>query len=69
MNDLPPTRPAANVSAMAERLLAHARLCEHIAHACWNEETAAKLQRMAQECLRAAMQVSAEPDVPPRQRH
>ncbi len=34
--------------------MAHARLCEHAAQECWNEQTAEKLKRMARECLRAA---------------
>jgi hypothetical protein len=41
-------------AAVAERLLAHARLCEQIAQRCWNEETAADLRRMARDCTHAA---------------
>jgi hypothetical protein len=54
--------PAPNSSAVAERLLAHARLCEHAAQECWDEETAAKLKRMAQECTRAAAQMASQRD-------
>ena len=41
-------------STVAQRLLAHARLCREIAHATLNEETACKLERMAEDCIRAA---------------
>lgn len=41
-------------SQLAERLLAHARLCRQIARECWNEETAAELEKIADECDRAA---------------
>jgi hypothetical protein len=44
-------------SAIAQRLLAHAHLCEQIARECCNEVTAEKLKRMAQECSRTAAQV------------
>ena len=39
---------------MSARLLAHARLCREIANATLNEETASKLERMAQDCVQAA---------------
>ncbi len=45
-------------SAIAERLLAHARLCEEIARECWNEETAEKLRRMANECASTAAEIA-----------
>jgi hypothetical protein len=41
-------------AAAAERLLAHARLCEQIAQGCWDEETAADLRRMARDCTHVA---------------
>lgn len=41
-------------SQIAERLLAHARLCRQIAGASWDEATAAKLEQLAEECERAA---------------
>jgi hypothetical protein len=47
-------------SAIAQRLLAHAHLCEQIARECCNEVTAEKLKRMAQECSRTAGQVVQE---------
>jgi hypothetical protein len=47
-------------SAIAQRLLAHAHLCEQIARECCNEVTAEKLKRMAQECSRTAAQVARE---------
>jgi hypothetical protein len=56
---------APRASAIAQRLLAHARLCEQIALECCNEATAEKLKRMAQECTRAAAQVAPARDTPP----
>jgi hypothetical protein len=50
-------------STIAERLLAHAKLCRQIASECWNEEMAQKLEQLAQDCLRAAAQ--ADPSVRP----
>jgi mannitol/fructose-specific phosphotransferase system IIA component len=50
--------PAPTVSAIAERLLAHARLCEQIARECSNEDTAEKLRRMARDCALAAAQIA-----------
>jgi hypothetical protein len=41
-------------SKIAERLLAHARLCRNIADSSWNEAMAGKLERLADECVRAA---------------
>jgi hypothetical protein len=41
-------------SKIAERLLAHARLCRQIASESWNECTAEKLEQLADECDRAA---------------
>ena len=48
-----------NSAAIAQRLLAHARLCVEIAQGCWNEETATRLRTMASECTRAAVQMQA----------
>jgi hypothetical protein len=47
--------PAARI---AERLLAHARLCRQVALECWNEDAASKLLRLADECTRAAEQAA-----------
>lgn len=41
-------------ATIAERLRAHARLCQHIAEQSWSEETAAKLGRLAEDCAQAA---------------
>jgi hypothetical protein len=41
-------------ATIAERLRAHARLCQHIAELSWSEETAAKLGRLAEDCTKAA---------------
>jgi hypothetical protein len=41
-------------STITERLLAHARFCRQIASASWDEETARKLELLAQDCVRTA---------------
>lgn len=41
-------------SQLAERLLAHAMLCRQIARQSLNEETAAELEYLADECVRIA---------------
>jgi hypothetical protein len=62
--------PAApKVEAIADRLLAHARLCEQIARECLNPDTALKLRRMAQDCAQAAAQLTPVVEAPPRTRH
>ena len=43
---------------MAEGFLAQAQLCEHIASACANEETAQKFKALARECKEAASAAS-----------
>jgi hypothetical protein len=65
----PQSRPAASSKAIAQRLRAHARLCEQIARECWNELTAEKLKRMACDCSRVAAEIAAERDTPPHIRH
>jgi hypothetical protein len=66
----PAAIPAApEVSAIAERLLAQARLCEQIARECRNEETADKLRRMARDCTQAAAQLTLAGDSTSLTRH
>jgi hypothetical protein len=48
-------------STIAERLLAHARLCREIADATLNEETARKLERLAEDCIQAARDADPTP--------
>jgi hypothetical protein len=48
-------------SAISDRLLAHARLCREIAAATFNEETACKLERLAEDCLQAAHDADPAP--------
>jgi hypothetical protein len=48
-------------SSISERLLAHARLCREIADATLNEETAYKLERLAEDCIQAARDADPEP--------
>ena len=55
--------PVSQSLKIAERLLAHARLCRQIAEASWSETTAAELERLAAECERAAAE--ATPDHAP----
>jgi hypothetical protein len=47
-------------SKITERLLAHAKLYQHIAEECWDEELAAKYRRLAQECVDAAKSATDE---------
>jgi hypothetical protein len=48
-------------STISERLLAHARLCQEIADATLNEETAYKLERLAEDCIQAAREADPAP--------
>jgi len=50
--------PRLDSSPVAERLLAHARLCEQIAQGCWHAATAEELKRIAQDCARTAAQLA-----------
>ena len=50
-------RAVSHSAKIAERLLAHARLCRHIAEQSWSEETAHKLDRLADECARTAAEL------------
>jgi len=47
-------------SAIAERLLAHARFCEEIAQECQSKETALKLRRLARECTETAAEIESD---------
>jgi hypothetical protein len=51
-------------SKIAERLLAHARLCRQIAGASWNEASAERLEQLAAECDRAARDAQAQRSLP-----
>ena len=48
----------ADADKVAERLLAHARLCRHIAEQTWSEDAARDLKQMAEDCIRAADQIA-----------
>jgi hypothetical protein len=48
-------------STISAHLLAHARLCREIADATLNEETANKLERLAQDCIQAARAADPAP--------
>jgi len=66
------SQPARRASAIAERLRAHARLCEQVACECLNEAAAENLKRMAQDCVRAAAEIAQdrpERDTPSQTRH
>lgn len=58
----PLSSPALPADKVAERLRAHARLCQQIALESWNEGIAVELARIADECLAAADTI--EPDPP-----
>jgi hypothetical protein len=58
-----------NSSAVAERLLAHARLCEQVALGCGDADTAQELKRMARECARTAAQVAPGRDTAAHTKH
>ncbi len=47
-----------HAARIAERLIAHARLCRHIAEESWSEDTAHKLDTLAHECERAAAELA-----------
>ena len=46
--------PALPADKIADRLRAHAQLCQQVARASWNESIAAELVRLAAECLEVA---------------
>lgn len=48
-------------STISENLLAHARLCREIANATLNDEMASKLERLAEDCIRAARDAEPAP--------
>lgn len=48
-------------STMAERLLAHARICREIAHTTLNKQTARELELLAEDCIRAARDAEPAP--------
>ena len=48
-------------STIVERLLAHARICREIADTSSNEETARKLEELAEDCIRAARDIKPAP--------
>ena len=50
-------------STIAQRLLAHARICREIAATTLNEETASKLERLANDCIEAARDADCKPPV------
>ncbi len=53
-------RPIRKSAAIAQRLRAHARLCEQVARESWSEDTAAMLKGVADDCHRAAAQITQE---------
>jgi hypothetical protein len=48
---------------MAERLLAHAKMCREVATECSNKELAADFNKLALECLEAAAACEQQPNV------
>jgi hypothetical protein len=53
-------RVMSNRSKMAERLLAHATMCQEAASLCWNEAIAFELEKLAEGCRSAAAACEAE---------
>jgi hypothetical protein len=53
-------RPPHKAAHIAQRLRAHARLCEQVALESWSEDTAAMLLRVADDCNRAATEIAKE---------
>ncbi len=47
-------------SKIAEQLRAHAALCEKLANEVFNEEAAARLRKMARDCIEAARAATEE---------
>ncbi|MEJ2623053.1 MAG: hypothetical protein P8Z80_00460 [Pseudolabrys sp.] len=54
-----PSQAPVPTSKVAERLRAHARLCQHIAEESWNEAIAGELGRLAEQCVAAADNIDA----------
>jgi uncharacterized protein (DUF433 family) len=48
---------------MAERLLAHAKLCQEVASECWDDELAADFNKLALECIEAAVACKQQPNL------
>jgi len=48
---------------LAERLLAHARMCREVADECGNKELAADFNRLALECNQAAAVHKEQPNL------
>ena len=46
---------------MAERLLAHASMCQHAASLTWDEAIASELEKLADGCRQAAAACEPEP--------
>ena len=70
-SNLAPHAPQ-NAVLIAQRLRAHARLCEQVAHESWNKDNAAAFRRMAADCTRMAKRIAREEDRrgnPPPMRH
>jgi hypothetical protein len=61
---MPPTSGCGVIlSKMAERLLAHASLCQHAASLSWDEAIAVELEKLADDCRQAA--AACEPALAP----
>ena len=48
-------------SKMAERLLAHATMCQEAASLSWDEAIAVELEKLAEDCRQAAAACEPEP--------
>ena len=48
-------------SKIADRLMAHATMCQKAASLCWNEAIAFELEKLADDCRQAAAACRPEP--------
>jgi uncharacterized protein (DUF433 family) len=55
--------PMSQSPKMAERLLAHAKLCQEVASECWDNELAADFNKLALECIEAAVACKQQPNL------
>jgi hypothetical protein len=53
--------PGPQSPKIAERFIAHAKLCRQIANQCRDEEIAHQLERLAEQCVRAARNANPVP--------
>lgn len=55
--------PMSEPPKMAERLLAHAKLCQEVVSECWDNELAADFNKLALEYIEAAVACKQQPNL------